>query len=63
MTTERNGDSAHLSIAVSDTEVADAQIQRVLLADDSLVVREFKRNKASLEDVFVDLVQEEGGHA
>ncbi|MGB5166901.1 MAG: ABC transporter ATP-binding protein [Acidimicrobiia bacterium] len=60
---EVSGDSAHLNIAVSDTEAADAQIQRVLLADDSLVVREFKRNKASLEDVFVDLVQEERGDA
>ena len=61
VTAEGNRESAHLSIAVSDTEAADAQIQRVLLADDSLVVKEFKRNKASLEDVFVDLVQEERG--
>jgi len=61
VTVDGSGDSAALTIAVSDTDAADSQIQRVLLADDSLVVREFKRNKASLEDVFVDLVQEERG--
>ncbi len=59
VTVDETGDSAHLTIAVSDTEAADSQIQRVLLADDSLVVREFKRNRASLEDVFVDLVQQD----
>ena len=61
VTVNGSGDSAALTIAVSDTDAADAQIQRVLLADDSLVVREFRRNRASLEDVFVDLVQEERG--
>ena len=61
VTVDGSRDSAALTITVSDTDAADSQIQRVLLADDSLVVREFKRNRASLEDVFVDLVQEERG--
>lgn len=61
VTVDESGEVARLRIVVSDTEVADSQIQRVLLADDALVVREFKRNRASLEDVFVDLVQEEHG--
>jgi ABC-2 type transport system ATP-binding protein len=59
VTVEEDGGAVRLSITVSDTDTADAQIQRVLLADDSLVVREFKRNRASLEDIFVDLVQGE----
>ena len=58
VTVDGVGDSATLAIVVSDTDIADSQIQRVLLADDSMVVREFRRNKASLEDVFVDLVDE-----
>ena len=58
-----DGDGARLTIAVSDTDTAEAQIQRVLLSDDALVVREFRRNRASLEDVFVDLVQGEGDDA
>ena len=61
VTVDGSGDSATLTIEVSDTDAADSQIQRVLLADDLLVVKEFKRDKASLEDVFVDLVQEERG--
>ena len=61
VTVDEGEDAVVLSIVVSDSEAADAQIQRVLLADDALVVREFKRNKASLEDVFVGLVQGERG--
>ncbi len=62
VTVDGSGDSATLTIEVSDTDAADSQIQRVLLADDLLVVKEFKRDKASLEDVFVDLVQGERGN-
>ena len=61
VTINGGGDSGTLVVVVSDTETADSQIQRVLLADDSLVVREFRRNRASLEDVFVDLVEKESG--
>ena len=50
--------SAELRVVVSDVEVAAARLQRVLLADENLVVREFTRPAASLEDVFVGLVEE-----
>ncbi len=50
--------SARLRISVTDPEVASARLQRVLLADEDLVVREFVRPSATLEDVFVDLVEE-----
>jgi ABC-2 type transport system ATP-binding protein len=49
--------SARLRIAVSDEDVAAARLQRVLLADETLVVTEFTRPGARLEDVFVDLVE------
>ena len=49
--------SARLRITVSDAEVAAARLQRVLLADETLVVTEFTRPAVRLEDVFVDLVE------
>lgn len=49
--------SARLRITVSDAEVAAARLQRVLLADETLLVTEFSRPSARLEDVFVDLVE------
>jgi ABC-2 type transport system ATP-binding protein len=55
------GRSARLRIAVSDADVAAARLQRVLLADDTLVVTEFTRPSVRLEDVFVGLVED--GHA
>jgi len=51
--------SATLRITVNDADVAQAKLQRVLLADESLIVRRFTRNSVNLEDVFVDLVGEE----
>lgn len=47
------------SVAVSDPEAAEAQLLRVLLADPTLVVTDFRRRSYELEDVFVQLV--EGG--
>jgi ABC-2 type transport system ATP-binding protein len=52
--------SARLRITVNDAEAAQARLQRVLLADDALVIREFSRPAATLEDVFIDLVEEGG---
>jgi ABC-2 type transport system ATP-binding protein len=49
--------SARLRITVTDAEVAAARLQRVLLVDETLVVTEFSRPSARLEDVFVDLVE------
>jgi ABC-2 type transport system ATP-binding protein len=55
------GASARLRIAVNDAGAAQARLQRVLLADDALVIKEFSRPSTTLEDVFIDLVEE--GHA
>ena len=52
-------DVATLRVNVTDAETAEAQLQRVLLADDGLVIRHFIRERADLEAVFVKLV--EGG--
>jgi ABC-2 type transport system ATP-binding protein len=51
--------SARLRITVTDADAAQARLQRVLLADDGLVIKEFSQPSATLEDVFIDLV--EGG--
>jgi ABC-2 type transport system ATP-binding protein len=59
VTVEPNGRAVRLRIAVNDADAAEAILQRVLLADESLIVREFARSTVNLEDVFVDLVQEE----
>ncbi len=55
----RGPDAATLRVTVTDAETAEAQLQRVLLADDGLVIRHFTRETADLEAVFVKLV--EGG--
>jgi ABC-2 type transport system ATP-binding protein len=52
-----SGDSAILRVTVSDTQVAESRMQRVLLADDSLVVKEFKKHTADLEGIFISLVE------
>jgi ABC-2 type transport system ATP-binding protein len=52
------GSTARLRIAVSDVDIAAARLQRILLADDSLIIKEFSRPAPSLEDVFVGLVEE-----
>jgi len=50
--------SARLRITVNDAGIAEVRLQRVLLADETLVVKEFSRPSASLEDIFVDLVED-----
>ena len=55
----RGPEAATLRVTVTDAETAEAQLQRVLLADDGLVIRHFTRETADLEAVFVRLV--EGG--
>lgn len=52
------GASARLRITVNDVGAAEARLQRVLLEDETLVVKEFSRPSASLEDIFVDLVED-----
>ncbi|MGB9374924.1 MAG: ABC transporter ATP-binding protein [Jiangellales bacterium] len=53
--------TARLTIVVSDPDLAAARLQRVLLDDETLVVTEFTRPSARLEDVFVDLVEKSSG--
>jgi len=53
-----NGASARLRITVNDPTAAETRLQRVLLEDEALIVKEFARHSASLEEVFVDLVEE-----
>ena len=50
--------SGRLRITVNDVGTAEARLQRVLLEDEALVVKEFSRPSASLEDIFVDLVED-----
>lgn len=52
-------DGAKLVVTVTDSDAAQAQLQRVLLADEALIVKEFTRSSVDLESVFVGLV--EGG--
>ena len=52
--------AARMRITVSDVDVAATRLQRVLLADETLVVTEFSRPSVRLEDVFVSLVEDEG---
>jgi len=54
-----DGTLARLRITVNDPDAAEARLQRVLLEDETLVVKAFARQSANLEDVFVDLVVEE----
>ena len=49
--------SGTLRIRVLDADQAEARLQRLLLADDSLVISEFRRLKPDLEDVFVSVVE------
>jgi ABC-2 type transport system ATP-binding protein len=46
-------------VTVSDAEVAERRLLRLLLADEALVVGEFRRRAYELEDVFTSIV--EGG--
>jgi ABC-type uncharacterized transport system ATPase subunit len=53
-----DGRAVRLRIAVNDADAAETRLQRVLLADETLIVKKFTRHSVNLEDVFVDLVQE-----
>jgi ABC-2 type transport system ATP-binding protein len=50
---------SRLVVSVTDTDAAEARLQRLLLADEALIVKEFKRSSIDLESVFVDLVEGE----
>ena len=50
------------AVSVTDAEVAEARLLRLLLADESLVVTRFGRKEYELEEIFFDIV-EGGSHA
>jgi ABC-2 type transport system ATP-binding protein len=56
---ENNRDDATLAVSVSDPEAAEAHLLRLLLADEELVVKDFRRRTYELEDIFMEIV--EGG--
>jgi ABC-2 type transport system ATP-binding protein len=53
------GANSALLVSVSDAQAAEAQLLRLLLADESLVITHFGRKAHELEEVFMDVV--EGG--
>jgi ABC-2 type transport system ATP-binding protein len=53
-------EGAEWFVSVSDPEVAERRLLRLLLADEALVVGEFRRRAYELEDVFTSIV--EGGN-
>ncbi len=54
-----HGRTTNLQVQVTDPQIAEAELLRLVLADDSIVVTQFARSSYDLEDVFVSLV--EGG--
>ena len=57
--TEKDGETS-LVVSVNDTEAAEAQLVRLLLVDEHLVITEFKRKTHDLEEIFMEIV--EGGN-
>ena len=49
-----------ITIEVNDTEAAESQLLRLVLADPSVRVLDFRRRTYELEDVFMQIV--EGDH-
>ncbi len=56
----REGDCAHWLVRVTDDTAAELQLLRLLLADERVVVTAFGRRTYELEDVFMNLVEENG---
>ena len=54
---ERNGHTKWL-VTVTDEEVAEAELLRLLMSVDGIKVAEFGRNKVDLEDVFMRIVED-----
>jgi hypothetical protein len=52
-------DHRQLLVNVTDETAAEQQLLRLLLSDDTLIVRKFGRREYELEEVFVNIV--EGG--
>jgi ABC-2 type transport system ATP-binding protein len=57
--TKGEGDGATLLVSVSDSEAAESQLLRLLLADEQLVVSDFRREEHNLEEVFIGIIEGE----
>lgn len=44
-------------VAVSDPEIAESQLLRLLLTDEDMVVTDFRRREYELEEIFIDIVE------
>jgi ABC-2 type transport system ATP-binding protein len=54
-----SNDAVEWMVSVTDSEIAEAQLLRLILADDSLKVTHFHRKEYELEEVFLKII--EGG--
>lgn len=57
ITVERRNGATTLQVGVSDQEAAEAHLLRILLAEESTVVTDFRRKTYELEDIFMDMVE------
>jgi hypothetical protein len=57
---ERAGPLTTVNVAVNDDRAADAELLRLVLDDPDTTVASFGRTRQSLEDLFIDLVNEGG---
>jgi ABC-2 type transport system ATP-binding protein len=55
----QNDEQTNWIVGVNDPEIAESRILRLLLADNDLVVTDFRRREYELEEIFIDIV--EGG--
>jgi ABC-2 type transport system ATP-binding protein len=58
-----HGPTTDLKVRVTNPQAAEAELLRLVLADDSIVVTQFERSSYNLEDVFVSLVEGVADHA
>jgi ABC-2 type transport system ATP-binding protein len=58
-----HGHTTNLKVQVTDPQLAAAELLRLVLADDSIMVTQFARSSYDLEDVFVSLVEGETSYA
>ena len=55
-----DADTVTWHVSVSDAGAAESQLLRLLLADERIAVSEFRRKTYELEEVFLNLVEENG---
>ncbi len=58
-----HGHTTNLKVQVTDPQLAEAELLRLVLADDLIMVTQFARSSYNLEDVFVSLVEGETSNA